>query len=200
MIKTRKDLKKYLAADLAAMKQSAKHLWLKQILWPNEVLKFERLLRYTEYYTNNREGIKGKLLFPTYLYYKWRLRKQSIKLNFSIPCNVFGPGLAIAHYGTIVVNGATRVGAFCRLHAGVNIGTSGGGKNAPQLGDNVYIGPGAILFGDITIANNVTIGANATVNKSFEQENVVLAGTPAKVVKENAPAWVEFNRIKIIDE
>ena len=73
----------------------------------------------------------------------------------------------------------------------------GGGKNAPQLGDNVYIGPGAILFGDINIANNVTIGANATVNKSFEQENVVLAGTPAKVVKENAPAWVEFNRIKI---
>ncbi len=73
----------------------------------------------------------------------------------------------------------------------------GGGKNAPQLGDNVYIGPGAILFGDINIANNVTIGANATVNKSFEQENVVLAGTPAKVVKEYAPAWVEFNRIKI---
>ncbi len=134
MIKTRKDLKNYLAADLAAMKQSSNHLWLKQLLWPNEVLRFERLLRYAEYYTNNRGGLKGMLMLPAFLYYKWRFKRQSIKLGFSIPCNVFGPGLAIAHYGTIVVNGSTRVGSFCRLHAGVNIGTSGGGQECTTVG------------------------------------------------------------------
>lgn len=195
MIYSRKDLKHYLEEDRKALKVSDRFLWIRQLIWPNEILKFERLLRYTEYYTNNRRGTRGKLLLPVFLFYRWKMKTQSIKLGFSIPCNVFGPGLAIAHYGTIVVNGGTRVGAYCRLHAGVNIGTSGGSRKAPLLGDNVYIGPGAILFGDIIIANNVTIGANATVNKSFERENVVIAGTPAKVVKENAPAWVEFNRV-----
>ena len=37
---------------------------------------------------------------------------------------------------------------------------------ASRIGNNVYIGPGAIIFGDIEIADNVSIGANATVNKS----------------------------------
>ena len=59
------------------------------------------------------------------------------------------------------------------------------------MGDNVYIGPGAILFGDIQLANNVTIGANATVNKSFLQENIAIAGTPARVIKENYKCWYD---------
>ena len=64
-------------------------------------------------------------------------------------------------------------------------------NGAPIIGNNVYIGPGAILFGDITIADNVSIGANATVNRSFTESNVVIAGTPAEIVKRNVPAWNE---------
>lgn len=81
------------------------------------------------------------------------------------------------------------------MHAGVNIGASAGRLEAPQIGDNVYIGPGAILFGNIKIANNVTVGANATVNKDCLEENVVIAGSPAKVVKRESSNWTEFNRI-----
>lgn len=58
-----------------------------------------------------------------------------------------------------------------------------GGKNVPIIGDNVYIGPGAILFGDIRIGDNVMIGANSTVTKSFEESNIVIAGSPAKIIK-----------------
>lgn len=47
------------------------------------------------------------------------------------------------------------------------------------------------MFGDITIADNVSIGANATVNRSFTESNVVIAGTPAEIVKRNVPAWNE---------
>lgn len=128
-------------------------------------------------------------------YYRFRKSKLGLKLGYSIPLNVFGPGLSLPHAGTIVVNGKTRVEANCRLHVCTNIGASAGGNIAPIIGDNVYIGPGAILFGSISIANNTTIGANATVNKSCEQENVVLAGSPAKVVKEKYPNWIEFNKI-----
>ena len=129
------------------------------------------------------------------MYYRWRYRRLSLRLGFSIPVNTFGPGLSIAHTGTIIVNHAVRVGAFCRLHACVNIGASGGSSKAPQIGDNVYIGPSVVIFGDIHLANNITIGANATVNKDCLVSNVVLAGTPAKIVKENADNWVQFNQI-----
>lgn len=129
------------------------------------------------------------------VYYKIRLRKQSLKLGFSIPINVCREGLSIAHYGTIVISENAHIGANCHIHAGVNIGASLGGKNAPFIGNNVYIGPGAIIFGDIVIADNVTIGANSTVNKSCEIERVVLAGTPARIVKEETMNWLEFNRV-----
>lgn len=118
---------------------------------------------------------------------KYKFRKLSIKLGYSIPINVFGPGLSLPHYGTIVVNPDTKVGKNCRIHVGVNIGAHH--DKAPRIGDNVYIGPGAIIFGGVEIADNVSIGANATVNKSVTEPNVVVVGTPAQVVKRGAPSW-----------
>ena len=91
--------------------------------------------------------------------------------------------MCFCHYGTLVVNKDARIGNNCRIHVGVNIGGFNGG--VPVIGDNVYIGPGAKIFGGITIGNNVSIGANAVVNKSFP-DNVVIAGVPAKIIKERA--------------
>lgn len=195
MIQSKKDLFYYMEEDRKALGIKHKNFLQKIIdfIFPNEIWKFERILRYCEYYSNIN-SFTGRFIFTIY---RIILRRQSIKLGFSIPINVFGPGLSIAHYGSIVVNQNTIVGKNCRLHNGVNIGASGGGTEAPIIGDNVYIGPGAILFGDIKIANNVTIGANATVNKSCDIEHCVLAGTPAKVVKENNPNWIEFNNVDL---
>lgn len=67
------------------------------------------------------------------------------------------------------------------IQAGVNIGVNNGG--VPTIGDNVYIGPGAKLFGAIEIANDVAIGANAVVTKSFTESNITIAGIPAKIIK-----------------
>ena len=132
-----------------------------------------------------------------WIWYRWRYRRVSIKLGFSIPINTFGSGLSIAHYGPIIVNSACRIGKNCRIHACVNIGASGGSTAAPQIGDNVYIGPSAVIFGDIALADNITVGANATVNKSCVERNVVLAGTPARIVKRDCPVWWETNRVDL---
>ena len=164
---------------------------IKNIIFPNPIQKFLSLLRKAEYYTNCR---KYNVISCGIV--RSKLRKQGLKLGFYIPLNTFGPGLSLPHTGTIVVNGNTKVGANCRLHVCVNIGANGGEEKVPQIGDNVYIGPGAILFGDISIADNVTIGANATVNKSCNQQHVVLAGSPASIVKENYPNWIELNKVK----
>lgn len=100
---------------------------------------------------------------------------------------MFGPGLSLAHTGNIIINPNAHIGENCRIHVGVNIGAHH--DKAPSIGNNVYIGPGAILFGDIQIADNIIIGANATVNKSFTEPNVVIAGTPACVVKRITSSW-----------
>lgn len=107
------------------------------------------------------------------------------RLGFSIPLNVFGSGLSIAHVGPIVVSPYARIGRNCRIHVGVNIGTRAGVPDeAPTIGDDVYIGPGAKLFGRIEVADRIAVGANAVVNKSFGEPGISIGGVPAKKISD----------------
>lgn len=147
----------------------------------HDIYRFEVRLRKLEYALNCRKNpirvLCSKIFF----------RRISVKLGFSISPNTFGPGLSIAHRGTIVVNGSARIGANCRVHVGVNIGTEAGKADAaPTIGDNCYIGPGAKIFGPIEIGPNTVIGANAVVNKSFLEGNQTLGGIPAKIISKKS--------------
>lgn len=113
-----------------------------------------------------------------------KYHRLGVKLGFTIPLNVFDEGLSIAHYGTIVVNSNSVIGKNCRIQEGVNIGASGGDK-APRIGDNVFIGTGAKIIGDVVIGDNIAIGANAVVTKSFVDNGITLAGVPAKIISHN---------------
>lgn len=183
MIRSKEDFLIFLEADRIALGRN-KTVFLDKLIRlisPDYIWDFQRLLRKTEYYKNvKKNGVVNKLI---YLYLRLKYKKLSIKLGFTIPENVFGPGLAIVHYGTIVVNKNVKVGANCRIHVDTNIGASGGTNKAPQIGDNVYIAPGAKIFGDIKIPNNSAIGANSVVTKSFEEEGMMIAGIPAKIIR-----------------
>ena len=86
-----------------------------------------------------------------------------------------------------MINANARIGSNCRIHVCVNIGADiNDGSNAPSIGDNCYIGPGVKAYGDIKIGDNVGMGANAVVNKSFES-NLTIAGVPAKVISQVGP-------------
>jgi len=177
MIKSRRDYLAYLEADRISLGQP--HSRASYLL--DEVWRFQRLLRKVEYLTN----CNGNLLRKTLA--KLRFKRLSARLGFTIPPNTCGPGLSIAHIGTIVINANARVGANCRLHVCVNIGTQAGIAEAvPQIGDNCYIGPGAKIFGAIVIGANTTVGANAVVNSSFPDGNTTIAGIPAKVVADKS--------------
>ena len=96
----------------------------------------------------------------------------------------FGPGLMIIHaFGTAI--GAARVGSNCTLRHNITIGAKMDKLTReicyPVLGNNIWIAPGAVLLGKITIGNNVVIGANSVVLDSFSDE-CVIAGIPAKIV------------------
>lgn len=180
MIRSRKDLRAYLEADRAQLKRSGRPSLY------DEVWRFQRLLRYTEYYMNCGRGPIGWLLHK---YWSWRFHRQSVRCGFEIPLNVFGPGLSIAHRGTIVVHPEVRVGANCRLHVGVVIGTRPGREErVPRLGDNCYIGSGAKIFGDIVIGDNIAIGANSVVSRSFPEGHCTIAGAPARKVSDTTSA------------
>lgn len=183
MINSKVDYIKYLSHDRKALGIKTKSLEQKLLSYisPNPIWTFQKNMRKLEYYNN----CKNNAIYKLYIYYlKYKYKKISMKLGFSIPINIFGPGLSIVHYGTIVINSRAKVGSNCRMHACVNIGASGGEKGAPQIGDNVYIAPGAKIYGNIKIPNNTAIGANAVVNKSFEDEGILIAGNPAKKIKE----------------
>ena len=51
-----------------------------------------------------------------------------------------------------------------------------------EIGDNVYLGPGAKVFGDIVLGDNIQVGANAVVTKSCLKDGAVLVGVPAQEV------------------
>jgi serine acetyltransferase len=71
---------------------------------------------------------------------------------------------------------------------GVTLGSdevTGGPGDSPAVGDDVFLGPGAALFGAVTLGDRVQVGANSVVTESFG-DDVVLAGAPARVIRSRA--------------
>lgn len=181
MIQSKDDYIYFLKADEIALGIKKKSLIADFF---DEILKFQRLLRKTEYFLNCKHSPLEKL-YCSYL--RFRLHRMQVRLGFSIGLNCFGPGLAIAHTGTIVVSRHAKIGANCRIYPCAVIGVKPQTTEAPAIGDNVYIGPGAKIFGKIRIADGIAIGANAVVNRSFLEPNITIAGVPARKVS-NTPA------------
>ena len=179
MIKSFDDLKSYIAADLA---NNGQRLNLRTWIM-NPVLRFTIVMRILAFCQNTNKSLL--LRIPMLLWF----RRLSLKLGFSIGTNVFGPGVTIVHYGLLIINPTTRIGKNCRIHMGVHIGGAAvfvdpekASKYSPRLGDNVYIAPGAKIYGPVRIGSNCTIGANAVVTKDFKDDGLLIAGVPARVL------------------
>lgn len=98
------------------------------------------------------------------------------------------------------------IGKNCLFSYGINLRVSDGHTlyqlnnneiiNKPKegiiIGDHVWIGMKATVLKDVTIPPNSIVGADSLVNKSFDRENIIIAGTPAKIVKENIN-WAHEN-------
>lgn len=181
MITTKKELAQYIAQDALALGRKG----TKPGFFGDELWKFQLALRKNEYYSYLFHHSKKQFIFH-YIRYRIKFHKLSVKLGLSIPINVFGPGLAIVHYGTIVVSPGAKIGKNCRIHEGVNIGATNGSEKAARIGDNVFIGTGAKIIGEITIADDVAIGANAVVVKSIEESGVTYGGVPAKKISSSS--------------
>ncbi len=179
MIRSRNELKYVLKEDEKKYFKNKKEKIKLFLLSDHDYLiwKFIVSLRYMEYHKNMNHKLR---------YYIWEIRKNLLGSKYGLTMwpNCIEEGLKIWHYGSVVVNGKAKIGKNCQLHGENCIGNKGDTSvKAPVIGDNVDIGIGAKVIGDVFIANNVKIGANAVVTKSCYEEGAILVGVPAKVKK-----------------
>jgi serine O-acetyltransferase len=92
-----------------------------------------------------------------------------------------GRRLVIEHFGLIIIHGGSVIGDDCSIRQGVTIGNRqhNAPLDAPKLGSRVHVGAGAKLLGNITVGDDVDIGANAVVIHDVPANHIAV-GVPAK--------------------
>ena len=111
------------------------------------------------------------------------LYHRHLQSGIRIPLSVrVGPGLLIGHWGSIWVSPRCTLGANCTFGNDVNLGSagSGGDSEVPQLGDNVFIGPGSRLAGALKIGSQTAVMANTLVTHDVPPGSIVM-GVPHRV-------------------
>jgi len=138
------------------------------------LLSFYPEFRNLFYYRLKQSGLLLAVLLP---FFKLIYREPDWLV---IRPRLLGPGFFVQHGVGTNINGES-IGANCRVNQQVTIGYRNGDR-LPRIGNNVHISAGARILGDLTIGDNVMVGANAVVTKDVPA-NCTVVGIPAYIVK-----------------
>ena len=139
------------------------------------------IYQFNQWIKRNNKFIKI-FLSPLYYFLYHRIRsKWGIKID---TCAKIDEGLYICHPGSVRISPDAIIGKNADISHEVTIGVSGQGNKSgvPVIGDNIYIAPGAKLFGKIRIGNNVKIGANAVIYKDIPDNAIVVLDPGFKII------------------
>lgn len=112
-----------------------------------------------------------------------------------------GGSLFIDHGMGIVIGETAIIGDNVTMYQGVTLGGTGKekGKRHPTIGDNVVLGAGAKVLGNITIGDNSYIGSNAVVIKDVPN-NSTIVGVPGRITKQDGKKIdVSLDHIHVLD-
>jgi len=128
-------------------------------------------------------------LYRIRLYFPARMMSQVARFFTGIeihPGAVIGKRLFIDHGMGVVIGETAVIGNNVLLYQGVTLGGTGieKGKRHPTIGNNVVIGTGAQVLGNITIGDNSYVGANAVVIKDVPPNSTVV-GVPGRITKQD---------------
>ena len=127
-------------------------------------------------------------LYKKKLFFLARLISQLARFLTGIeihPGAILGAGILIDHGMGVIIGETAVVGDRITIYHGTTLGGTGnekGVKRHPTVGNNVIIGSGAKVLGNINIGSNSKIGANAVVLNDVP-EGATVVGVTAKVVK-----------------
>ncbi|MGM9779193.1 MAG: serine O-acetyltransferase [Prevotella sp.] len=120
-----------------------------------------------------RLGGGGKMLVLNMIY------GNCSSLYMERPARI-GKGLMVVHGNGTVIGGGSVIGNNLTIYQNATIGFHNG---FPTIGDNVFIGAGAIVIGKIKVGNNVKIGAGAVVVNDVP-DNCTVVGPKAKIISQ----------------
>ena len=132
-----------------------------------------------------RMKIKPLLLrAPLSILYRMLFRKVRNHYGIELPYSVeLGRRVIVEHQGAIVIHGDCSIGDECIIRQGVTLGNRYLDRplDAPKLGKRVNVGAGAKIFGNVTIGDNASIGANAVVLCDVPA-GATAVGIPARII------------------
>ena len=148
--------------------------------------------------------------FKKYLTAKSDLERQKARLKCTMINRYFGASIPLkatvkpfttphAFYG-IFISSLAKIGKGCTIFQHVTIGSNtlldSKSAGAPTIGDNVYIGTGARIIGNVKVGNNVRIGAGCTVTRDVPDNCTVVQAAPF-VIQKNFPQdnrWISMTK------
>ncbi|MDP3200391.1 MAG: serine acetyltransferase [Algoriphagus sp.] len=146
------------------------------IAFPNPSFRFLVWMRLAAHFSKwHPVGLLSRI------FVKW----MQVRFGLQIPhIAKIGGGLFMGHYGGIVISNEAVIGENCNIAQGVTIGriNKGPRKGAPKIGNRVWIGPNAVLSGNITIGDNVLIAPLTFVNMDVPA-NCMAIGNPAQIIE-----------------
>lgn len=183
MIKSKKELSFFIMAD-RIMNGYPPHKSILETL-SNHLLCKPPVIEYLSYmrklsFYKRQSGILNRLRT---FFYRRNCNRLSTLMGVFIYEDSCDYGLVVPHHGTLRIGSGNKIGRYAVVHTVVNMTASN-----CEAGDGLYLSIGCKVNGPLKLGNNVTVGANTVVNKSFG-DNVLLAGIPAAVKKENYIPW-----------
>jgi len=121
---------------------------------------------------------------PLSILYRALFRKVRNSYGIELPYTVqLGRRVVIEHQSGIVIHGYCSISDDCIIRQGVTMGNRYLERpfDAPKLGKRVNVGAGAKIFGNVTIEDDVNIGANAVVLSDIPSGKTAV-GIPAKIL------------------
>lgn len=141
---------------------------------------------------------RAHLNFIARLISQWMRFLTGIEIH---PGAVIGKRFFIDHGSAVVIGETAVIGDDVLLYQGVTLGGTGitKGKRHPTIGNNVVIGAGAKVLGNITVGDNSYIGANAVVIKDVPA-NSTIVGVPGRITKQDGRKIdISLDHIHILD-
>lgn len=184
-INTKKELFEYILSDQSCLSWSSlskKEKLIKFITCDTQyqILRYLKYMRKDEYLENIGHN---KIDHVRWIINRRKMNRLGQRLQIELFSSCFGKNLSIYH-GGIIVHPSAEFGDGCKLHGHNCIGNNGISGDVPIGGNKIDLGVGACIFGNIVLGNNITIGANAVVNKSVLSNDLTLVGIPAKIVED----------------